>query len=151
MTPGFRPIDSPRRGRTARAHLRAGRGVRHGAGRLRRRRRPDGSRRRAGVGFTADYRHEIVEADVRHPGTWQRVQELIGEARTQPVFVLGCGFDGVNIRTALWLSGRFGEARIVARCFDRSSFTEQISKECGFEIVSTADLLLESMRPEALA
>lgn len=102
------------------------------------------------VGFVGDYRQKIVEADLRHPATWQQVQELIGEARTQPVFVLGCGFDGVNIRTALWLSGRFGDARIVARCFDQSSFTEQISKECGFEIVSTAELLLESMRPEAL-
>ncbi len=103
------------------------------------------------VGFDGGYGRDVVEADLQHPGTWQRVQELIGDARTQPVFVLGCGFDGVNIRTALWLSGRFGDARIVARCFDQSSFTEQISKECGFEIVSTAELLLESMRPEALA
>ena len=103
------------------------------------------------VGFAAGYRHDVVEADLRHPGTWQRVQELIGEPSTQPVFVLGCGFDGVNIRTALWLSGRFRDARIVARCFDRSSFTEQISRECGFEIVSMADLLLAGMRLEKLA
>ena len=59
------------------------------------------------------------------------------------------GIDGVNIRTALWLSGKLERARIVARCFDQSSFTEQISRECGFEIVSTAELLLASMRPEA--
>ena len=30
-------------------------------------------------------------------------------------------------------------------CFERSSFTEQISKECAFEIVSTAELLLTSL------
>ena len=101
------------------------------------------------VGFTGDYRNEVVEADLRHPGSWQRVQELIGEAHTEPVFVLGSGSDGVNIRTALWLSSKFPSARIFARCFDQSSFTEQISRESGFEIVSTAELLLESMHAEA--
>ena len=102
------------------------------------------------VGFVGDYRREVIEADVRHPGTWKNVQELIGATDTRPVFVLGCGFDDVNIRTALWLSSKFTEAKIVARCFDQSSFTEQISKECGFEIVSTAELLLASMKPEEL-
>ncbi|MCP3964307.1 MAG: hypothetical protein GY719_41295 [bacterium] len=102
------------------------------------------------VGFVGDYRREVVEADLQHPGTWQRAQELIGASDTQPVFVLGCGIDGVNIRTALWLSGKYTDAKIVARCFDQSSFTEQISKECGFEIVSTAELLLASMKPEEL-
>ena len=68
---------------------------------------------------------------------------------TEPVFVLGCGFDGVNIRTALWLSSKFPEAKVFARCFDQSSFTEQISREGGFEIVSTAELLLASMHAEA--
>ena len=101
------------------------------------------------VGFDDDYRREVVEADLQHPGTWQQVQELIGTARTQPVFALGCGYDGVNIRTALWLSSKFPDARIFARCFDQSSFTEQISREGGFEIVSTAELLLASMHAEA--
>ncbi len=103
------------------------------------------------VGFDSGYRHEVVEADMRDPAAWQQVQELIGEPSTQPVYVIGCGVDGINIRTALWLSGKFADAKIVARCFDRSSFTEQISQECGFEIVSMADLLLASMQPEELA
>ncbi len=102
------------------------------------------------AGFDGGYRRDVVEADLQHPGTWQRVQELIGDARTQPVFVLGCGFDGVNIRTALWLSSKFPEARIFARCFDQSSFTEEISSKGGFEIVSTAELLLASMHEEAV-
>ncbi|MEM7585596.1 MAG: NAD-binding protein [Acidobacteriota bacterium] len=103
------------------------------------------------VGFEPGYRHELVEADVRHPRTWQRVQELIGEPSTLPVTVLGVGLDGVNILTALWLAGKSNDAKIIARCFDQSSFTEQISEECGFEIVSTAELLLASMRPEGFA
>jgi len=104
------------------------------------------------VGFAAGYRHETVDADLRHPATWQRVQEMIGEPATpRPVFILGSGDDGVNIRTALWLSSKFTDAKIVARCFDQSSFTRQISQECGFEIVSTAELLLASMRPDWLA
>lgn len=96
------------------------------------------------VGFAEEYRQEVVEANMRHPATWQSVQALIGEPGAEPVFVLGSGDDGVNIRTALWLSSKYPAARIVARCFDQSSFTRRISKECGFEIVSTAELLLAS-------
>ncbi len=97
------------------------------------------------LGFRGDYRHEVLEADLRHPSTWHTVRELIGQPGPRPVFVLGSGVDGVNIRTALWLSSNYPDAKIVARCFDQSSFTEQISRECGFEIVSTAEMLLASM------
>ena len=97
------------------------------------------------VGFAEGYRQEVMEANLRHPATWQQVQRLIGEPGTKPVFILGSGDDGVNIRTSLWLSSKFPEARIVARCFDQSSFTRRISAECGFEIVGTAELLLASL------
>ncbi len=103
------------------------------------------------VGFSDGYRHEVIEANLRHPAAWQEVHDLIAASSTQPVFVLGCGFDSVNIRTALWLSGKFPEAKIVARCFDQSSFTAQISKQCGFEIVSTAEMLLASMGEDGLS
>lgn len=100
------------------------------------------------IGFQQGYRHEVLNEDLRHPATWRRVRELLGELPTRPVFVLGCGHDAINIRTALWLSRSYKNAKIVARCFDRSSFTEQISQECSFEIVSTAELLLASMGPD---
>lgn len=102
------------------------------------------------LGFSGSYRHEVLEADLRHPRTWQTVRDLIGKPGPRPVFVLGSGVDGVNIRTALWLSSTYPDAKIVARCFDKSSFTEEISRECGFEIVSTADMLLASMGPDWL-
>jgi len=97
------------------------------------------------LGFDRGYRHHVLQADLRHPGTWKRVRELLGEIQTRPVFVLGSGDDGVNIRTALGLSHRMPESKIVARCFDQTSFTRQISEQCGFEIVSTSELLLDSM------
>jgi voltage-gated potassium channel Kch len=102
------------------------------------------------LGFSGDYRREVLEADLRHPRTWQQVRAIIGKPGPRPVFVLGSGADGVNIRTALWLSSTYPDAKIVARCFDKSSFTEQISRECGFEIVSTAEMLLASMGPDWL-
>lgn len=96
------------------------------------------------VGFSEGYcRHEI-EANLRHPATWREVQSNIDETGPQPVFILGSGDDSVNILTALWLAGKFPNARIVARCFDQSSFTRRISQERGFEIVATADLLRAS-------
>jgi Trk K+ transport system NAD-binding subunit len=97
------------------------------------------------IRFEGDYDRQVVEDDLRNPAVWRHVRELLGELPTKPVFILGCGFDAVNIRTALWLSESYKDAKIVARCFDRSSFTEQISRECGFEIVSTSELLLAGL------
>jgi voltage-gated potassium channel Kch len=96
------------------------------------------------VGFREGYRHDVLERDLRHPQTWEQVQERIGHAHC-PVFVLGTGDDGLNVRTALWLTSRFPRAEVVARCFRTSSFTEQISSEHNFDVVSTSDLLLRNM------
>lgn len=97
------------------------------------------------VGFRDSYTVHIKKGDLKDPALWAEVHESLGNLGTRPVFVLGCGRDSDNIRTALWLSDKFNDARIVARCFDQSSFTRDISQEGGFEIVSTADLLRASL------
>ena len=102
------------------------------------------------VGFGEGYRHHAIRGDVQDPAIWRQVNNLLVDLCTKPVLVLGSGSDSVNIRTALSLSSRMPEARIVARCFDRSAFTEAISNEGGFEIVGTADLLLAGLRNEGL-
>ena len=99
------------------------------------------------VGFDCEYRHSVIDADLRHPETWRSIQKELGGVGPghEPVFVLGTGDDGLNIRTALWLSGKFPGVKLVARCFRASSFTDQISRECEFDVVSTSDLLMERM------
>lgn len=102
------------------------------------------------VGFHSSYRHQAVRGDVQDPAVWRRVESMLADICTKPVLVLGSGSDSVNIRTALSLSLRMTQARIVARCFDRSSFTAAVSEEGGFEIVSTSDLLLAGLDAEGL-
>ena len=94
------------------------------------------------VGFQPGYEWHLITENLQHPRTWQHVADRIPDDGPEPVFILGSGNDSVNIRTALWLSHKYAHAKIVARCFRHSTFAEQISGECDFEIVSTADLLL---------
>lgn len=102
------------------------------------------------VGFGDGFRRHLVPGDIQDPAIWRQVDDLMIDLCTKPVLVMGSGSDSVNIRTALALSSRLPDARIVARCFDRSAFTEALSKEGGFEIVATADLLLAGLRNEGL-
>jgi len=97
------------------------------------------------IGFAEQYELSTVDGDVRHPTTWEKIRSKLGENPVHPVFVLGTGDDGVNVRSALSLSASDPGAKIFARCFERSAFTDQISRQCGFEIVSTAELLLASI------
>lgn len=95
------------------------------------------------VGFASSYTYTSFAEDIQEPRTWRHLTEQAEKPEEETVFVLASGVDSVNIRTALWLAERMPEAMIVARCFRRSGFTEDISRECNFHVVSTAELLLE--------
>ena len=105
------------------------------------------------VGFQDGYEWQLLAENLQHPLTWAHVAEKIGVATEghEPVFVLGSGDDSANIRTALWLSRKYPGTKVLARCFRRSTFAEQISNECDFEVVSTAELLMSGMHPEWFA
>lgn len=102
------------------------------------------------VGFNDSYSHRVVKGDLQNPALWARVRGDLGELGTRPVVLLGSGHDSVNIRTALWLSEKIDDARIIARCFDQSAFTRAVSEAGGFEIVGTADLLMASLESDGL-
>ncbi len=100
------------------------------------------------VGFRDDYQRAVLGGDIRDPRTWQEIEPLICKACKELVVVLASDDANVNVQTAMWLSSKFPAAYIVARCFYHSTFTEQISQRCNFEIVSAAELLRTSMEPE---
>lgn len=95
------------------------------------------------VGFADDYQYMYLAEDIHEPRRWQHVIDKVDRPQEGFVYVVGSGFDSVNVSTALWLADRAPEAIIVARCDWRSSFTADISRECDFHVVSTADLLME--------
>ncbi len=100
------------------------------------------------VGFSAGCESIVIEGDLRHPATWERIYDSFTGGDSRPVVVLGTGDDAANVRDALGLSFSRPNARIFVRCFERSRFTDCLSRECDFEVVSTADLLIESMHPD---
>lgn len=100
------------------------------------------------VGFEKED-HQRLQADLRDPETWGRVWKMIGETDSPPVFILGFGDDHVNVRTGLWLASSYPNAKIVARCFRTSPFTERIKTE-ALEIISAGDLLCGCSQDELL-
>ncbi len=94
------------------------------------------------VGFAEFYDLEVVEGDLRDPQTWKLTE---GIDEREPVFILGSGDDGANLRTALWLKRTYPEAHVVARTFQGSSFASELGREGGFEVFSVAELVAGSM------
>ena len=101
------------------------------------------------IGFREGFEWHLLAADLEHPRTWQEVETIMGPRGNghEPVFILGTGNDSVNIRTALWLSRKHPGTKIVARRFRQSTFADQVSEECRFEVVNVAELLLTGMLP----
>lgn len=99
------------------------------------------------VGFGDDYERLVLDGDLRDPRVWKRIEGTV-EGVERPVFVVGSGDDGLNVRTALRLSTAHPKALIVARCFRDTSFTRHVSRQCAFDIVAVSNLLLRSM-PDA--
>lgn len=96
------------------------------------------------VGFRTDVERTHLDADLRDPEVWAKVDRLL-EGHTAPVFVLASGDDAANIRSAIRLAATHPDALIVARTFNPTPFGERAAQAGGFSIVSIASLLEESM------
>ncbi|MEM7160291.1 MAG: NAD-binding protein [Myxococcota bacterium] len=100
------------------------------------------------IGFTNDYRRDILSGDLRDPGLWRSLAEQIDLSRTEPVFVLGSGVDRTNLRTAMWLAQKYPRGFVMARSEARWSFAEEVSREAGIHTFSVAELVTQSMPVE---
>lgn len=94
------------------------------------------------VGFKGFYERQIIDGDLRDPRTWDAITGL---DVSEPVFILGCGDDGANLHTALWVKSAHPHAYVVARTFQRSSFADELGREGGFLVFSVADLVARSV------
>ncbi|HWN71857.1 MAG TPA: NAD-binding protein [Haliangium sp.] len=94
------------------------------------------------VGFKGFYERQIIDGDLRDPRTWEAIQGLDVH---EPVFILGCGDDGANLHTALWVKSAHPHAYVVARTFLHSSFADELGREGGFLVFSVADLVASSV------
>lgn len=112
----------------------------------------DGSQRAAifaeQVGFSGDYRREIVDGDIQDPTIWAEVERRIDLSEVAPVFIVGSGLDRIDLRIAMSLVQRYPQALVIARSDRQWSFTETFSRESGIHVFSVAKLVTESM-PDA--
>jgi len=97
------------------------------------------------IGFTDDYRRDILSGDLRDPALWRSLAERVDLVEAEPVFVLGSGVDRTNLRTALWLAQKYPKAFVMARSEARWSFAEEVSREVGIHTFSVAELVTQSM------
>ncbi len=100
------------------------------------------------IGFTSDYQRTILPGDLRDPTLWHGLASEIDKVAGEPVFVLGSGVDRTNLRTAMWLAGKYPRALVVARSEARWTFAEEVSREAGIATFSVAELVADSM-PQA--
>lgn len=100
------------------------------------------------IGFSADYRRDVVAGDLRDPGLWHTLAERVDLARKEPVFLLGSGVDRTNLRTAMWLAQKYPRAFVMARSEARWTFAEEVSREAGIHTFSVAELVTQSMPVE---
>lgn len=96
------------------------------------------------VGF-GDYRIDIIEGDMNDPHIWEQVNKACAGVAS-PAYLLGTDADSTNLRIALSLGRRYPDARIFVRCFDESSFSQQLAADAGFEVSSVAALVRASLR-----
>jgi TrkA-N domain len=100
------------------------------------------------VGFSGNYRRDVVSGDLRDPGLWRGLAERVDLGCKEPVFVLGSGVDRTNLRTAMWLARKYPRAFVMARSEARWSFAEEVSREAGIHTFSVAELVTQSMPVE---
>lgn len=103
------------------------------------------------VGFTEGYTHECIDGDLRDPILWRKLNDRYDFAKTEPAFVIGCGEDGINLHTALWLKSKYPRAFVIARSFRTSPFALDVSRKGGFEVFSVAELVSQSIPDSWLA
>lgn len=66
------------------------------------------------------------------------------------MLVVGCGADGINVQTTLWLSREYPAASVIARSSCRSGFAADAAKETGVLAFSVADLIQRRIPDEWL-
>ncbi len=97
------------------------------------------------VGFSGEYDWDVVDGDVGDVRVWSALETKYEFDKRAPVFVIGSGKDGTNLRIALRLSKRYEDSLSVARIYSPSAFASEISQQAGVHVFSVAELIDQSM------
>jgi voltage-gated potassium channel Kch len=97
------------------------------------------------VGIVGEYAQHIVSGNLLDCNVWASLDQRCKLMQKAPLIVVGADDDMVNLEAALWLRRRYADAFVVARHFQRSSFSTQIANACDIVVFSIADLVTEAI------
>lgn len=100
------------------------------------------------VGITSDYTQHVVSGSLLDCSVWAALDQRCKLMQKTPLIVVGADDDMVNLEAALWLRRRYADAFVVARHFQRSTFSTQIASACNIIVFSIADLVTEAIPRE---
>jgi hypothetical protein len=100
------------------------------------------------IGVRGDYAQHVVSGNLLDCSVWSGLDQRCQLPSKAPLIVVGSDDDMVNLEGALWLRRRYADAYVVARHFQRSSFSTQIAHECNVVLYSIGDLIAEAIPPE---
>ena len=91
------------------------------------------------------YPRLVFQGDISHPQVWRELGQSIDLSERAPTVVLGTGAEQDNLRTALWLKGRYPNALILARTNDTSQFALAVGGEHGIRNISITQLVEDNI------
>ncbi len=92
-----------------------------------------------------NFTQNVFQGDISHPEVWRRLTNTIDLDQNQPTVILGTGQEQDNLRTALWIKGRFPNAQVFARTNDISNFALEVGAENGIKSISITQLVENNM------
>jgi Trk K+ transport system NAD-binding subunit len=99
------------------------------------------------INFDGEYERLIFEGNISHPKVWTQLKTKIDLNQCAPVIILGTGAEEDNLRTAIWLRGKYPDAMIIARTNQESKFAREVGREYDITSFSMTELI-ESNIPE---
>jgi hypothetical protein len=95
-----------------------------------------------------DYQRIVVQGDVSNPKVWHELATQVDLGVDQPTVVLGTGNAAENLRSALWIKGRYPNAFVFARTNDVSEFALEVGAEHGVNAFSIRQLVEDNLPAE---
>ncbi len=95
--------------------------------------------------FSGTYNRFIYEGDISHPEVWGRLREDGKIDGGNTIFVLGTGYEDVNLRTALWIRRKYPRAMVIARTGKESRFASEVGTDHDIISISIAELIKENI------
>ncbi len=100
------------------------------------------------VEMHAGIEKHVLEGDISHPEVWQRLEEAVNLNSGMPLVLMVTGSDDENLRTGMWLSKRYANAKILVRSQRDSHFAESVAKSSGIVTFGLSQVFQESMPDE---